>query len=113
MALGTPTHFKISVRELVEQTERNGDINFRFSARSSALAGIRGHQRVQKSRGDDYVAEKRVADLVKRRDLSLEVSGRVDGYFPGQLPMLVEEIKTLRADPGLIPASRSGYIGGK
>ncbi len=105
MALGTPTHFKISVRELVEQTERSGDINFRFSARSSALAGIRGHQRVQKSRGDDYVAEKRVADLVTSHDLCLEVSGRVDGYFPTQLPMLVEEIKTLRADPRLIPES--------
>ena len=105
MALGIPTHFKISVRELVEQTERSGDINFRFSARSSALAGIRGHQRVQKSRGDDYVAEKRVVDLISSGDVYLEVSGRVDGYFPAQLPMLVEEIKTLRADPALIPAS--------
>ena len=76
MALGIPTHFKISVRELVEQTERSGDINFRFSARSSALAGIRGHQRVQKSRGDDYVAEKRVVDLISSGDVYLEVSGR-------------------------------------
>ena len=97
--------FKISVRDLVEQVERSGDINFRFSTRSSALAGLRGHQRVQKSRGEDYVAEKKLTDLVERGELVLQVSGRVDGYFPQQQPMLVEEIKTIRSRADMIPAS--------
>jgi DNA excision repair protein ERCC-2 len=97
--------FKISVRDLVEQVERSGDINFRFSTRSSALAGLRGHQRVQKSRGEDYVAEKKLTDLVERGELVLQVSGRVDGYFPLQQPMLVEEIKTTRSRADMIPAS--------
>ncbi|MDP4764709.1 MAG: ATP-dependent DNA helicase [Pseudomonadales bacterium] len=97
--------FKISVRDLVEQVERSGDINFRFSTRSSALAGLRGHQRVQKSRGEDYVAEKKLTDLVERGELVLQVSGRVDGYFPQQQPMLVEEIKTTRSRADMIPAS--------
>jgi DNA excision repair protein ERCC-2 len=100
-----PPQFKISVRDLVEQVERSGDINFRFSTRSSALAGLRGHQRVQKSRGEDYVAEKKLTDLVQRDGLVLQVSGRVDGYFPRQLPMLVEEIKTTRGRADMIPDS--------
>jgi len=103
MAVVEPKRFKISVRELVEQTERSGDINFRFSARSSALAGIRGHQRVQKARGSDYVAEKRVSDVVMEQGMLLEISGRVDGYYPELKPMLIEEIKTVRADPARLP----------
>ena len=30
------TDIKLAVRELVEKTERTGDLNFRFSSRSSA-----------------------------------------------------------------------------
>ena len=70
--------FKLSVRDLVEQTDRSGDINFRFSSRSSAIDGIRGHQRVQKSRADNYVAEKQVKRQLELRDLRLEIAGRVD-----------------------------------
>ena len=103
MAVVEPKRFKISVRELVEQTERSGYINFRFSARSSALAGIRGHQRVQKAMGSDYVAEKRVSDVVMEQGMLLEISGRVDGYYPELKPMLIEEIKTVRADPARLP----------
>jgi DNA excision repair protein ERCC-2 len=94
---------KVSVRELVDNYERAGDINFRFSARSSAIAGIRGHQRVQKRRGEGYIAEKQVSDTVEGDRLQLSVSGRVDGYEPDIEPMLVEEIKTVRSDAEAIP----------
>jgi len=100
-----PKRFRVSVRELVEQVERGGDINFRFSSRSSALAGLRGHQRVQKSRGADYVAEKKLSARIERDGLCLDISGRVDGYLPEASPMLVEEIKTTRGDPSLVPDS--------
>ena len=96
--------FKVSVRDLVETTDRSGDINFRFSGRSSAMEGIRGHQRIQKSRGDLYEAEKQVKKKIACSDLILEISGRVDGYFPGD-DFLVEEIKTTRVDVDLIPES--------
>lgn len=84
---------------------RSGDINFRFSSRSSAMEGIRGHQRVQRSRGDDYVAEKEVTAGIAAGDIELTVSGRIDGYYPARSPMEVEEIKTLRVDPGEVPDS--------
>lgn len=105
MAVVSTRYFKVSVRELAEQVERSGDINFRFSARSSALAGLRGHQRVQKARGAEYVSEKKLSASIESEGLCLEVSGRVDGYFPTASPMLVEEIKTTRGDPSMIPDS--------
>ena len=96
-------HFHIGVSELVEQTLRSGDINFRFSSRSSALEGIKGHQRLQKSRNQNYRAEKQLSDRIEWDDLSLEISGRVDGYYPDEERFIVEEIKTIRVDVDLIP----------
>lgn len=96
-------HFNVSVGELVEQTVRGGDINFRFQSRSSATEGIKGHQRLQKSRGEGYIAEKSIALNVEKGGLTLEVNGRVDGYFPDADPLLVEEIKTLRTPVGELP----------
>ena len=40
--IGENRHYRIAIRALVEFTERRGDINFRFSSRSSAQQGIRG-----------------------------------------------------------------------
>ncbi|MEX1237234.1 MAG: hypothetical protein WD994_03085, partial [Pseudomonadales bacterium] len=102
---------RISVTELVDFCERSGDINFRFSSRSSALAGIRGHQRVQRLRKESwtgYVAEKNVSDTVCGDQIELVIGGRVDGYCPkGSAAdgFMVEEIKTIRTDPAQIPAS--------
>jgi len=97
--------FQIGVSELAEQTLRSGDINFRFSTRSSAMEGIKGHQRLQKSRPAGYTAEKQVSDIVQRPDLSLQVTGRVDGYYPDETNFIVEEIKTIRVEVELIPDS--------
>lgn len=101
------TTHRISIRHLVEFVERSGDINFRFSSRSSAQEGIRGHQRLQKSRGDAYVAEKEVSYAHSAGDICLEVGGRVDGYYPDTSPLEVEEIKTLRVMPDALPAAIS------
>jgi DNA excision repair protein ERCC-2 len=121
-------HFKLAVRELVEKTERSGDINFRFSSRSSAQEGIKGHQKVQKSRGEGYIAEKKVIGVFDIEGLKIEVGGRVDGYFieptggsseealalqdieqpslsSSAVKLWVEEIKTTRMDVSQIPAN--------
>lgn len=99
---------KISIRELVEFVERSGDINYRFSSRSSALEGIKGHQRLQRARaaacGDQYQAEKQVSARVSVDGLDIVLAGRVDGYFPQRRPLEVEEIKTMRASPQDLPA---------
>ena len=48
---------KISVRSLVELIMKKGSIDNRFVGNIKAIEGIRGHQRVQKSYGDEYTSE--------------------------------------------------------
>ncbi len=93
---------QVSVGSLA-QVWQEGDINFRFTGRSSALEGIRGHQSVQKSRGESYQSELSVALNVERNGFAFRVQGRVDGYNPELDPVLVEEIKTLRVQVESLP----------
>ncbi|MFT5693369.1 MAG: DNA excision repair protein ERCC-2 [Oceanicoccus sp.] len=97
--------FKISVNNLLAVTARSGDINFRFSSRSSAVEGIRGHQKLQKSRSGNYQAEVTVQGQYQWKELSLEVSGRMDGVFVESDVVIVDEIKTLRIDVDELPVS--------
>lgn len=105
--------FTISIRELIEQLERSGDINYRFSTRSNAMDGIRGHQKLQNSRSKQYLAEVKVSDEIILDDLELGISGRVDGYYPDPDHFIVEEIKTIRVDVGVIPSSVSRLFWGQ
>lgn len=95
---------RISVGELSRFWQR-GDINFRFTGRSSAIEGIRGHRSVQKKRGGDYVSEKPVSIELTRSGFKIKVQGRVDGFIPTSDPPLVEEIKTLRVSVEELPVS--------
>jgi len=95
---------RISVGELARYWQ-TGDINFRFTGRSSAVEGIRGHQFVQKKRGAGYISEKPVSLRIEYQGFHLHIQGRVDGFIPAADPPLVEEIKTLRVDVAELPAS--------
>ncbi len=100
-----------SVRDLADLC-RGGDINFRFSTRSSAMEGIRGHQRVQKSRGTNYISEYPVSITVSGGEIKLRLSGRIDGigYDRQRSLFVIEEIKTLRVAVSEIPAAiMDGY----
>jgi DEAD_2 len=94
-----PPEYDISVRELAEFVHRRGDLGgespFRRSNR--ALEGIKGHKRIQQSRGSDYRPEIPVERSFVKGEVSLRVVGRVDGIVDGLTP-LVEEIKTV--EPG-------------
>lgn len=95
--------FKASVRALVQKVEQSGDIHFRFSSRTTGLEGVKGHQKLQKSRGEGYLAEQSVKDIIDDPEFTLEVSGRADGYWPDAGAFVVEELKTTKADVELIP----------
>jgi len=97
--------FKISVNKLLATTARTGDINFRFSSRSSAIEGIRGHQKLQNSRSDNYQSEVSVRGQYHWKELVLDISGRMDGVFVEADAVIVDEIKTLRVDVTDLPAS--------
>src|SRR5471030_2590407 len=91
-----PPEYDISVRELAEFVHRRGDLGGESTFRRSnrALEGIKGHKRIQQSRGSDYRPEVPIELTVIREPIQLRVVGRVDGVVEGLTP-LVEEIKTV------------------
>jgi DNA excision repair protein ERCC-2 len=93
-----PLEYDISVRELAEFVHRRGDLGGETFRRSNrALEGIKGHKRIQQSRGSDYRPEVPVERSFVKGEVGLRVTGRVDGIVDGLTP-LVEEIKTV--EPG-------------
>ena len=93
-----PLEFDISVRELAEFVHQRGDLGGETTSRRSnrALEGIKGHKRIQQSRGSDYRPEVPVERSFMKGEVGLRVIGRVDGIVDGLTP-LVEEIKTVEA----------------
>ena len=93
-----PLEYDISVRELAEFVHRRGNLGDERTFRRSnrAFEGIKGHKRIQQSRGTDYRPEVLVERSFVRGEVGLRVIGRVDGVVDGLTP-LVEEIKTVEA----------------
>ena len=85
----------VSVRSLVEFVLIEGDLTAGgFQKRDRAQAGTRAHKRVQQSRPEGYQTEVEIAYRVQDDDLPMEVRGRIDGVFPTEEPVTIEEIKT-------------------
>jgi Rad3-related DNA helicase len=103
--MAKPVH-TVRVRDLVEFVLRCGDLGGegRFVGSDRALAGIRGHQKLQRSRPEGYLTEIPVEHVIETPDFTLSIRGRIDGLLPTSQPVLLEEIKTIqgaweRADP--------------
>src|SRR5208282_6630484 len=101
-----PVH-TISVRELVEFVLRQGDLGGarEFVGSERALAGIRGHQKIQRSRPTGYLTELPLEYRVETDEFTLQIRGRIDGLLITSQQVLLEEIKTVhgswdhQADP--------------
>lgn len=93
----------VSVRELAEFCYRSGDIDHRFTPSPSGVQGTEGHQRVFRKRPDSYRSEFPVEYRYTRQRGQLILRGRADGYDP--VAAMVEEIKTCRVNPVVIPDS--------
>jgi DNA excision repair protein ERCC-2 len=77
-----PVH-TISVRDLVEFVLRAGDLAGarEFVGSDRALAGIRGHQKIQRSRPTGYLTELPVEYRVETDEFTLHIRGRIDGLL--------------------------------
>lgn len=97
MAVAKP-RYEAPVRELVEFVLRQGDLGGEreFVGRGRALAGTRGHQRVQRSRPEGYLKEVSLFHEIETEDFILRVSGRIDGLLVTGDQVLLEEIKTVQ-----------------
>lgn len=87
----------ISVRNLVEFILREGDIDNRSSKLQSAdamMEGTRIHKKIQKSQGEQYMAEVPLKILLEEELYDLTIEGRADGIFQDELQcMVIDEIK--------------------
>ncbi len=92
-----PLH-AVSVRELVEFVLRCGDLGGerQFVGSDRALAGIRGHQKIQRSRPAGYQTEIPVEKFIETAEFTLQIRGRIDGLLAVPDEVLLEEIKTVQ-----------------
>jgi DNA excision repair protein ERCC-2 len=88
----------VQVRELVEFALRQGDLGGErdFVGPNRALAGTRGHQRLQRSRPAGYQREVRLCHDIETADFILRIQGRIDGLLVTAQEVLLEEIKTVQ-----------------
>jgi len=93
--------YRVSIRALAEFGLDEGDLVSTFRATPSALEGRETHGLVQRRRTDDYRAECPVTLAWHHPDFDLNLSGRIDGTWPGG----IEEIKTCRVPPDELPDS--------
>lgn len=93
---------KISVRNLVEFIMKKGSIDNRFVGNIKAIEGIRGHQKVQKSYGDEYTSEVSIKHTFIFDEVEIEVEGRIDGLLIENSKVIIDEIKTTTKDLLLI-----------
>ncbi|HOX56569.1 MAG TPA: ATP-dependent DNA helicase [Candidatus Paceibacterota bacterium] len=83
MAPAAKPIFTVQVRELVEFALRRGDLGGErdFVGPGRALAGTRGHQRLQRSRPPGYQKEVRLSFDLETPDFTLRIQGRIDGLL--------------------------------
>ena len=86
--------FKISIRTLVELIMRHGSIDNRYVSSTKAVEGIRGHQKVQSSYGDNYNAEVPLKYTFEFDEVDIEIEGRADGIIIEDTKVIIDEIKT-------------------
>ncbi len=88
-----------SVTELAEFVHRRGDLYPPLHGRTRAEEGIDAQRRLQRNRPSSYLREHPVSATFAVEGLTLELSGRVDGFDAERGE--VEEIKTTRAEAAL------------
>ena len=90
---------RIGIRDLVDHLLQQGDLSFEFSGPNRRLDAIRAHQRLQRSRPEAYQSEVSVRHTVQGPGFDLLISGRIDGVWPAEEALIVEEIKTTNDPP--------------
>lgn len=103
----TKDKIKVSVRNLVEFVLMHGDIVSGFTGSSRNTEAIKAHQIIQKAYGKGYSKEVSLTYSVENEDLTLEISGRIDGLYVGEDGVIVDEIKTTTMDLELLEEDRN------
>lgn len=102
--------YSVSVRELCEYSLMGGSIDNRFSAGMRMQEGIRLHQYIQKSYGDDDEAEYSLSMKAVFGEITLNISGRADGILKMNSEPVIEEIKSTSMAYGDIEAPQPVHL---
>ena len=92
------TELQIAVRALVEHTFRSGDLEMVFQGLNRSVEAIRIHQKIQKSRSEEYHSELPVYHERETEDFLIKITGRIDGVYKNTDPIIIDEIKTTTRD---------------
>lgn len=92
--------YTVSVRSLCEFTAKAGDLDRRYTPTATAVEGLNGQAAVAARRGAGYETE----IALQGRHGPLRVRGRADGWDAAG--GCLEEVKTLRGHPDVLPANR-------
>ncbi|WP_429950820.1 hypothetical protein IGJ55_001290 [Enterococcus sp. AZ170] len=86
---------RIAVRRLVEFILRKGSIDARHTSEHTALEGAKIHRKLQKSAGENYQKEIKLAINIELNQQTYIIEGRADGIFlDEQKRTVIDEIKT-------------------
>lgn len=89
---------KISVRNLIEFVMRSGDIDNTFRDNARLIEGIRAHQKIQSSFGDNYKKEVSLKNSTTISSVTFNVFGRADGLIKDGSDYIIDEIKSTARD---------------
>lgn len=86
---------RIAVRRLVEFILRRGSIDARHTSEHTALEGAKIHRKIQKTAGEDYQKEVKLAIEIELNQQTYIIEGRADGIFiDDKNRTVIDEIKT-------------------
>ena len=85
---------RVSVRDLVSHLFSTGDLVHAITGSGRLIKAIRAHQKIQGRRPAGYQAEVAVSHTVGSSPIKLTIGGRIDGVWPTDEGILIEEIKT-------------------
>jgi len=88
------TELQITVRALVENALRSGDLELVFFGSKRSVEGIQAHKRIQETRPEVYVREVPIHHEIETANFLLRISGRIDGVYKNPDRIIIDEIKT-------------------
>jgi len=96
------TKLQITVRTLIENALRSGDLELVFVGSKRPVEGIQVHQMIQKARPDEYIREVPIRHEIETEHLLLMITGRIDGVYENPDRIIIDEIKTTYGDLDLL-----------
>lgn len=102
---------KLSVRKVVEQVLRCGDIDSRYVDSSVMQSGATAHRKIQKTMGPDYQREVSLSLETEMGGIPVVIQGRADGVIISSGEVTIDEIKTTTLPLDRIYEQRELHLG--